>query len=81
MGPSLSFHKHCNYVSDRIDKRNTMLKALAGSSWGQEKDTLLLTYNALGNLSQAMQRQSGAPKQVTRALIRYRQRRMRLRGR
>ena len=32
MDPSLSFHKHCNYVSDRIDKRNNMLKALAGSS-------------------------------------------------
>ena len=39
MDPSLSFHKHCNYVSDRIDKRNKMLKALAGSSWGQEKET------------------------------------------
>ena len=25
-----------------------MLKALAGSSWGQDKDTLLLTYKALG---------------------------------
>ena len=25
-----------------------MLKALAGSSWGQDKETLLLTYNALG---------------------------------
>ena len=48
MDPSLSFHKHCTYVSDRIDKRNKMLKALAGSSWGQEKETLLLTYNALG---------------------------------
>ena len=48
MDPSLSFHKHCNYVTDRIDRRNNMLKALAGSSWGQEKDNLLLTYNALG---------------------------------
>ena len=48
MDPSLFFHKHCNYVTDRIDKRNNMLKALAGSSWGQEKETLLLTYNALG---------------------------------
>ena len=47
MDPSLSFHKHCNYVLDRIDKRN-MLKAMAGSSWGQDKETLLLTYNALG---------------------------------
>ena len=43
MDPSLSFH----YVSDRIDKRNNMQKSLAGSSWGQEKKTLLLTYNAL----------------------------------
>ena len=25
-----------------------MLKALARSSWGQDKETLLLTYNALG---------------------------------
>ena len=48
MDPSLSFHKHCNYVSDRIEKRNNILKALAGSSWGQDKETLLLTYNALG---------------------------------
>ena len=48
MDPSLSFHKHCNYVTDRIDKRNNMLKALSGSSWGQEKENLLLTYNALG---------------------------------
>ena len=48
MDPSLSFHRHCNYVSDRIDKRNNMLNVLAGSSWGQDKETLLLTYNALG---------------------------------
>ena len=48
MDPSISFHKHCGYASDRIDKRNNMLKALAGSSWGQDKETLLMTYNALG---------------------------------
>ena len=48
MDPSLPFHGQCNYVSERIDKRNNMLKALAGSSWGQDKETLLLTYNALG---------------------------------
>ena len=46
--PSISFHKHCNYVSDGIDKRNNMLKALVGSSWEQDKETLLMTYNALG---------------------------------
>ena len=48
LDPSISLHKHCNYVSDRIDKRNNMLKALPGSSWGQDKETLLLTYNTLG---------------------------------
>ena len=48
MDLSLSFHKHCNYVSDRIDKRNNMLKVLAGSSWGHDNETLLLTYNTLG---------------------------------
>ena len=48
MDPSISFHKHCTYLSDRIDKRNNMLTALAGSSWGQDKETLLLTYNASG---------------------------------
>ena len=36
------------YVLDRIDKKNNMLKALAVSSWGHEKETILLTYNALG---------------------------------
>ena len=51
MDPSLSIHKHCSYVTDRIDKRNNMLLALVESSWGQDKDTLLLTYNALGKSS------------------------------
>ena len=48
LDPSISFHKHSNYVSDKINKRNNMLKALAGSSWGQDKETLLMIYNALG---------------------------------
>ena len=61
--PSISFHKHCNYVSDRIDKRNNMLKALAESSWGQDKETLLMTYNALGKSIANY----AAPTQVTRA--------------
>ena len=45
---SLAFNTHCTNVADRIDKRNNILKALAGTSWGQEKETLLLTYNAVG---------------------------------
>ena len=47
MDPFLSFHKHCNNVTDRINKRNNMLNLLAGSSWGQDNDTLWLTCNAL----------------------------------
>ena len=31
MDPSLSFHKNCNYVTYLINKRNNMLKALAGN--------------------------------------------------
>ena len=67
MDPSISFHKHCfiYYVSDMMDKRNNMLKALAGSSWGQDKETLLLTYNALGKSIASYV----APMQVTSALI------------
>ena len=48
MDPSISFHKHCNYVSDRIDKGNNMLKALGGSLRGKDNETSLMTYNALG---------------------------------
>ena len=81
MDPSLSFYKHRNNVINRIDKWNNMLKALARSSWGLDKETSLLTYNALGNLSQPMLHQSAAPTQVTRPLRSYRQRKMQLWGR
>ena len=33
---------------NRVSKRNNVLKALAGTNWGQQKETLLLTYKALG---------------------------------
>ena len=43
-----SFNTHCVQVANRVSKRNNVLKALAGTNWGQQKETLLLTYNALG---------------------------------
>ena len=43
-----SFNKHCVQVANRISKRNNVLKALAGTNWGQQKETLLMTYKALG---------------------------------
>ena len=43
-----SFNNHCVKVSIRVRKRNNVLKALAGTDWGQKKETLLMTYKALG---------------------------------
>ena len=43
-----SFNTHCVQVANRVSKRNNVLKALAGTNWGQQKETLLLTYKALG---------------------------------
>ena len=43
-----SFNKHCVQVANRVSKRNNVLKALAGTNRGQQKETLLMTYKALG---------------------------------
>ena len=48
LDPSLSFNKHIQYVAERVSGRNNILKALAGTSWGQQKETLLMTYKAIG---------------------------------
>ena len=45
---SLSFNKHTGYVAERVSNRNNIFKALAGTSWGQQKETLLLIYKAVG---------------------------------
>ena len=34
---SFSLHHHCEYVANRVSKRNNILKALAGTSWRQQK--------------------------------------------
>ena len=33
---SLSFNKHSGYVAEIVSSRNNILKALAGTSWGQQ---------------------------------------------
>ena len=43
-----SFNTHCVQVANRVSKRNNVLKALAGTNLGQQNETLLLTYKALG---------------------------------
>ena len=42
-----SFNKHCVQVANRGSKEN-VLNALAGTNCGQKKETLLMTYKALG---------------------------------
>ena len=45
--PTLCFAAHCKRSADQARGRIGVLKALAGSSWEQTKETLLLTYKAL----------------------------------
>ena len=45
---SLSFNKHSGYVAERVSSRNHILKALAGTPWGQQKEILLMTYKPVG---------------------------------
>ena len=48
MDTSLSFNKHSSHVAERVSGVNNILKALAGISWEQQKDALLMTYKAVG---------------------------------
>ena len=46
--PMYRFGAHAKTVVDRVAKRNNVLCALAGSSWGKDKELLLTTYKATG---------------------------------
>ena len=46
-----SFNNHCVQKANRVSKRNNVLKVLAGTNWGQQNETLLMTYKALGRSS------------------------------
>ena len=35
-------------MANRVSKKKHVLKALAGTNWGQQKETLLMTYQSLG---------------------------------
>ena len=45
---SLTFNVHCTQAATRVSNRNNVLKALAGTIWGQWKETILMTYKAIG---------------------------------
>ena len=44
----LTFTQHCNNIAAKVQQRNNVLKALAGSTLGCDKETLLMTYQAIG---------------------------------
>ena len=44
----LTFTQHCNKFAVKVQERNNVLKALTGSTWGCDKETLLTTYQAIG---------------------------------
>ena len=43
----LTFTQHCNNIAVKVQQRNVS-KALAGSTWSCDKETLLTTYKAIG---------------------------------
>ena len=43
-----TFTQHCNNIAVKVQQRNNVLKAMAGSTWGCDKETLLATYQAIG---------------------------------
>ena len=46
---NLAFTQHCNNIAVKVQQRNNVLNALAGSTWGCDKETLLTTYQAIGS--------------------------------
>ena len=43
----LTFTKHCYNIAVKVQQRNNVLKALARSTWGRDKETLLTTYQSI----------------------------------
>ena len=47
LDPSLTFSQHAKELAERARSRLNIMRALAGVSWGQSRETLLTTYTAL----------------------------------
>ena len=45
--PHLTFSSHISSIISRATPRLNILRALAGTTWGQQKETLLITYKSL----------------------------------
>ena len=44
----LSFNQHVSDMKKKLQSKNNILKALAGTNWGKEKEVLTNTYKAIG---------------------------------
>ena len=44
----LTFNAHANAIRTKMKTRNNALKAIAGSDWGKDKETIITTYKAIG---------------------------------
>ena len=47
LDPSLTFTPHVKEIAHKCNSRLNILKALSGTSWGHQKETLAVTYGAL----------------------------------
>ena len=47
LDPMLTFKAHADKLREKITKRTNILKALAGTTWGKDKETLLTTHKAI----------------------------------
>ena len=43
-----TFKYHADNIKTKVQSRNNILKALAGSTWGKESEVILSTYKAIG---------------------------------
>ena len=43
-----TFSKHAKLTADKAKSKVNLMKALAGSTWGQDQETLSMTYKAIG---------------------------------
>ena len=48
MDPLMNFGQHSKIIKDKVNKKNAILRSLAGSSWGMDKEVLVTTYKAVG---------------------------------
>ena len=44
----LTFSHHAKDICNKVSRRNRVLRALAGTSWGKDKEILVTTYKAIG---------------------------------